>query len=281
MEFWLEPYIPKSAIVMAHGKFGTYKTPVLTSIAKGIADPDQEEIFGCALEHGKVLCIQADTPKNVIVPRYKGLGVGLKNLHFNFCYPGFNILDPFKEPEDSFYYQLLYRKHRKELYDVVLIDSLRAIHGEDDKESQTPHRVYRALTRLFPKASIVIIHHDSKDNPDKAKDETFSGSQAWLNHATVGIKFSHKDKGKEEITLEHTKSQASELAPPLHIGMQGGVLARSLAQAKLDEVESYMRGLEKEGKTSRELDLEIAGYFGISERTARRRRLDVEKGGKL
>lgn len=269
--------------MFCHGKFGTYKTPTLLHIAKGIAS-GEEEILGLSASPGRVLFVQADTPKRVIVPRMQELDVAVEKLHFNFCFPGFDILNPSNNELDLWYYQILAKQHREQKYDLVFIDSLRAIHNLDDKESASPHLVYRALAKLFPGAVVILIHHDTKFNPDKAADETFSGSQAWMNHATVGIKFEHVDKGREEIRLCHTKSQASDLIKPISLGIKAGVHVRSLAQAKTDEVVDYILGhVLKAGQSLsiREIDLEVSGYFGISERTARRRRLDAAKAGHL
>ena len=276
VKFYMEPYIPHDSIVFAHGKFGTYKTPVLLNIAKGIA-VGEPEIFGAVIQPGKCLFIQADTPKRVIVPRMQALDVAVDKLHFNFCFPGFDILNPAASELDLWYYQILAKQHKQEKYDIIFIDSLRAIHNLDDKESTSPHLVYRALRKLFPGATVVLLHHDTKFNPDKAHDETFSGSQAWLNHATVGIKFEHKDRGKEEITLHHTKSQASELVGPLAIGIREGIFARSLAQAKVDEVGGYIGQLLASGQpmNRKDIDKQVAEYFGVSERTARRRRIEL------
>jgi RecA-family ATPase len=161
VEFYMEPYIPKDAIVFLHGKWGTYKTPLTLNIAKASA-LGQNEIFGCKLAPAKVLYVQADTPKQVIIPRMKLLNVAIDNFDFNFCYPGFNLLDPYKDENDAYYYDILKKVHTENQYDLVFIDSLRAIHSEDDKEATTVHKVYRALRRLFPGASLVIIHHDKK-----------------------------------------------------------------------------------------------------------------------
>jgi hypothetical protein len=283
VEFWMEPYIPKGkgTIVLCHGKFGTYKTPITTNIAKAIAKGDPE-IFNCKLKPGKVLYVQADSPKQIIVPRLKLLDVAIENLDFNFCNPGPNIVDPYKDELDAFYYAILQKMHRQEGYDVVFIDALRGIHRLDDKEATSVHTVYGALLKLFYGATIVIIHHDKKANPDGVPgDESFSGSQAWLNHATVGLKFSHQDRGSGHIKIEHTKSQASELAPPLTISLKDGIFAKSLQEAELLEVKGFIGQLidvatEDKMPTAKQIDEQVSEHFGVSIRTARRRRKELE-----
>ncbi len=240
----------------------------------------EPEALGCPIKKAKVLFIQADTPKEVILERLQLLNVAVDGLHFSFCYPGLDIVNPNNDEQDRYFYDLLRKQHREQGYEIVFIDSLRMIHNLDDKESQSPSVVYRALKRLFPGASIVLIHHDTKFNKDKAANETFSGSQAWMNHATVGIKFTLKDKSLEEITIEHTKSQASKEEPPLHLKAKDGVFVSCLNQAKASEIRDFLitfKG-ELEDLPLRDLDARIADHFGISERTVRRRRIDIEEG---
>ncbi len=279
----MEPYIPKEAIVFLHGKWGTFKTPLTLNIAKALAE-GQSELFGCKLSPAKVLYVQADTPKRVIVPRMKRLGAGLGKLDINFCYPGFNILKPHEDENDSYYYDILAKVHRENAYDMVFIDSLRAIHSEDDKEATTVHKVYRALAKLFTGATVLIIHHDKKASPDGLPgNESFSGSQAWVNHATVGLKVSVKDAKLCHVELQHTKSQASEMVEPLLIQMKEGIFAKCLTDAALDEVEDFITQMEvcdkKTGElfTLAQIDEQVAEYFSVSIRTARRRRADLEE----
>jgi archaellum biogenesis ATPase FlaH len=277
VKFYLEPYIPHDSIIFLHGKWGTYKTPVTLALAKAIAQ-GQPEIFGCKVEKAKVLYIQADTPKRVIIPRMQVLDVNVDNLDFIFCYPGFDILEWEKDDNDRFIHDILSKVHRDNKYDVVMIDSLRAIHTKDDKEATTVHSVYRALRRMFPGASILIIHHDKKSSPEGLPgDESFSGSQAWVNHATVGLKISHLDKTQGHVQLEHTKSQASELVEPLKIEIKQGILAKCLTSANIDELEGYFsehNNLEQANSLA-ELDKQVGAYFGVGERTARRRRMEA------
>lgn len=275
VKFWWEPFIPQAAMVLVHGKFGTFKTPILTNVAKAITQGT--EILNYPTQQGKVLFVQADTPKTVIVPRLQALGVAIDNLDFAFCYPGFDIVAPAAEGELSlFFHDLLRKKHKEHKYDVVFIDSLRAIHRLDDKEATSVHTVYRACHKLFYGATICLIHHDKKFNKDSSKDETFSGSQAWANHATVTLKFSHLDQQQREIQIEHMKTQASELVPPIKVTMgQNGVEILQDSASDMQAIESFVRGLIAQDMDSKEIDNQLAEYFNISPRTARRRRKEL------
>lgn len=281
VEFYWEPYIPKDAIVLAHGKFGTFKTPVLSNVAKAISTG--QEVLNCGTKKGRVLFVQADTPKRVIVPRLQQLGVAIQDLDFAFCYPGFDVVTPHEDGELSMYfYQLLSKIHRENTYDVVFIDSLRAIHRLDDKEATTVHTVYRACHKLFYDASIVLIHHDKKFNKDSKGDETFSGSQAWANHATVTLKFSHVDQDAREIQIEHLKTQASELTKPLRVKIaDDGVSILRDSGSDLQSIADFIVGLEAEGFENADVMARLAEYYGFGLRTARRRKAEAHKLGML
>lgn len=277
VKFWMEPLIPMgNSIILIHGKFGTAKTPILSNIAKAIAS-GQEEVLNCAIRPGRVLFVQADTPKAVIVPRLQAMKVDIPALDFNFCYPGFNILEPHKDELDSFYYSILSKYHRENKYDIVFIDSLRAIHSADDKESTTVHQVYRALSKLFYGATIVLIHHDKKFNKDNSSDETFSGSQAWVNHATVTLKFSNNNKKENEIKIEHTKTQASETIEPIIVKLaQDGINIIGDSGSDKGAVGDFIQKLASGAEfTPSEIDLRVSEFFGFSKRTAQRRRIDL------
>lgn len=284
VQFWVDPYIPKAgkdgAIVLLHGKWGTFKTPITLNLAKAMAT-GQEEIFGLKVMKARVLYVSADTSKEVIIPRMQKLGVAVDDLDFMFCYPGLNILDGDAQRDEVGlqYWTFLKRVHRENSYNVVFVDSLRAVHDRDDKESTTVHAVYRALHKLFYGATVFIIHHDKKAGPPNMLpgDETFSGSQAWVNHATVGLKLSFLDQKQAHVQLEHTKSQASELVEPLKLKIRDGISAEALAEAKIHELEGFLeRDFDLAGaRTLADVDAGIAEHFGVSVRTARRRRTDL------
>lgn len=275
VKFWMDPYIPEDSIVIAHGKFSTAKTPIMSNIAKAIAQ-GAEEILGCPTRKAKVLFVQADTPRDIIVPRLKALDVGVPDLDFVFAYPGFDILNPSTDESSVLYYNLLHTLHREHSYQVVMIDALRGIHTEDDKESATVHKVYRALRRLFPGATVVLIHHDRKYSQDGLGDESFSGSQAWGNHATVVMKFSRPNKREEVFRIEHTKTQASELVPPIEVRLVDGTHIQTSPHSDEKAIRAKISALRGAGLLNKEIDAQAADYFGVSERTIRRRREKLE-----
>jgi hypothetical protein len=131
--------------------------------------------------------------------------------------PPFNVLNP-TDPAVTRLHVLAAEHHP----DLVIVNTLRKVHQEDDKESDVPSRVYGAFQAIFPGAAIWFTHHDKKTGDPavaRPRDEEFSGTQAWINDATVGL---HLVRGGEEeglLRLEHTKSQVSAQIPPVMLSL--------------------------------------------------------------
>lgn len=286
VEFFLDPFIPVEGITLLHGKFGTYKTPLLLNMCRAIATG--EELWGLPVKQtSPLMFIEIDSPAAVVVPRIKLIGFGDVDVDFCLGYPGFDILPGgAHNPRASAIKGRLRHQHEQKDYKVVFIDSLRPLHSLQDKESDAPNRVYRALVDLFPRAALVIIHHDRKAPPTvsalspEAKDEKFSGSQAWANHATVVANVSHESKKTRDIALHHSKSQAGPRGSRLilrvaedgsKIALRAGVLA--------EEIGFYMGLIRKEDPNmlAKDQDLRLAEMMGITPRTAKRSRLRWEK----
>lgn len=283
-KFYLEHYVPVEGIVLLYGKYGTYKTPLTVNIAKAIATG--QPAFGLeSSQASPLLFVELDTPRQVILPRLQLIDLKDVPADFAFCYPGFDVISPTSTPWSSQVYCTLAKAHKEKGYKVVIVDALRGIHNLPAEDSSTPPQVYRNLALLFPKAVIMVIHHDRKTKFEKGigeKDkeemdhESFSGSQAWINHATVAIKIEHQNKKRKEVRLLHTKSQASELQPPIVLKVSEGSRFNLASEVNYEQLLAVWRELPVDS-TTREKDEAVAQTYGFSVRTAQRRRLDYEK----
>src|SRR5262249_30267568 len=74
--------------------------------------------------------------------------------------------------------------------DLVIIDTLRKAYVGDEKAGDIPSRVYGAFREIFSTPAILYFHHDRKSAREGSlapAAEDFSGHQAWLNDANVGL----------------------------------------------------------------------------------------------
>ena len=274
-EFFIDPYVVKEGITFLWGKWGLGKSPLTWWMAHAIGSG--EPFFGLPSKKGKVLYIDVDSPETVALTRLKAISPA-PNVNFCIRKP---LMFPGAPAEQD---QELRELNEKYKPDVVFFNTLRKCHDMDDKDSRAPKMVYNYYQLAFPQAALVFVHHDKKDNPDpKSKptpSETFSGSQAWMNDAQVGLKlapFTSK-KGRENLRLFLMKSQVSSKHPhfqpmPLLLGTDGSSLSSS---RELDLLES--QSVLASGLSGTQADREIAKRRDISETYARKFRLDVERG---
>lgn len=282
IEWYLENYIPTEGIILLFGKYGVYKTPLILNMAKAI-EIGVDELWGLSVKQASpLLFISADTPPRVVHPRMTKLGLipcrGL-DIALN-AYPGIDVVNTQATTLEASKARELEILHRNKNYKIVFVDSLRAIHNLDDKESANIRHVYGALAKLFPGASIVVVHHERKADADDTEDmrsESFSGSQALMNHATIGIRVVSRAVRKGKIELVHIKSQAGPLQHPINLVIKDEV-------ARIDDEKVGMLDVKKvlEEAKSRELgatetDLLMAERLGVSSRTGRRLRKKWEE----
>ena len=281
LDWLVDPYvIAGEGITFLHGRWGSFKTPV--AYAMGAAVATGRPLWGLPVVKGRVLFVQVDTPRRVFFERARDLA-GLYGVlddptavYDTFLgYPGLDLLKAHLGDGTASDKEMLRRLkdiHARGRYDLVIIDSLRPLHTRQDSDSDVPPLVYRAVQQTFPGASVLLIHHDRKSQMDESEDrarESFSGSQAWANHATIALKIK-RTSDTQEVTLSHSKSQAGPTREDLQLVMVG-----NYATAEVDVIAK----LEGSGLKGRALDLAVAEALGVSARTARRRRLGPPPAG--
>ena len=240
---WLiEPYLPVEGIVLLHGKFSLGKSPLIWKLAQCVSEG--VDFFGCTPERtGNVLYVEIDEPLIVTKDRLSKLNPMPRNVHILGMKP-FNVLQLETLDEEKF------REANDDVAPtVVLVNSLRKCHTMDDKDSATPSKVYGAWQDLFPKSCLVFVHHDKKSDVVEGKrlaasDEDFSGSQAWINDAQVGLHLRSVGDSRRtrQVTLEMTKSQLSSLQDPLRLKLsEDGV---NWVDTGADAVTEFFRSLD-------------------------------------
>lgn len=273
MSFYLEPYIPTEGLVLLFGKPSTFKTTLIYSLANAIASGNSIWNIQSVLA-APVLVVELDSPLQVIRTRFAGVledGVAVDTF---FSPPG--GLD-FLNGHGQQAVESLKHYHREKGYKVVFVDTLRRIHSLKDSDSETPSLVYGAVQRVFPGATVVMVHHSRKsgaNETDEMRDEDFAGSQQWIAQVQVAIKVALV--GKDKVLLKITKTQVSEKpAEGLRLQLVGQHM-RLEGEAKADEVGEILATLSPD-LTRHDMDAIIADRLGVCVRTAATRRLAWQK----
>lgn len=271
---WLiEPYLPVEGIVLLHGKFSLGKSPMIWKFAQCVSEG--VEFFGCAPERtGNVLYVEIDEPLIVTKDRLSLLDPMPRNVHVLGMKP-FNIIQLSMEDEEKF------REANDELKPlVVMVNSLRKCHSLDDKDSATPSKVYGKWQELFPSSCLIFVHHDKKsDVVDgrrmESSDEDFSGSQAWINDAQIGLhlKSAPNARRSRQVTLEMTKSQLSALQDPLKLKLaDDGV---NWVDAGAESIKEFYSSLDRNLPKMTRYEI-TADKMNVSTKTVRRTLREVD-----
>ena len=271
---WLiEPYLPVEGIVLLHGKFSLGKSPLIWKFAQCVSEG--VDFFGCVPERtGNVLYIEIDEPLIVTKDRLSELDPMPRNVHILGMKP-FNIIQLSMEDEEKF------RDANDELKPaVVLINSLRKCHSMDDKDSATPSKVYGKWQELFPTSCLVFVHHDKKSDVVQGQrmesnDEDFSGSQAWINDAQIGLhlKSAPNARRTRQVVLEMTKSQLSSLQDPLKLRLaDDGV---NWVDAGAASIKDFFSSLDKTLPKMTRYEI-TADKLNVSTKTVRRTLREVD-----
>lgn len=265
ISFLIEPLIPAQGIVFLYGKPSIGKSPLTWRIAQAISEGG--DFFGYPVRKtGPVLSIDVDTPKNMVIGRLGLLVPKPSQVYFAFEQP-FDIVHPTPQQMADL------RAMEKEIGPILVIwNTLRKLHSLDDKDSAAPSRIYSAFQRFFPNAVHLVSHHDKKTiiSKDSQTDpnEAFSGSQAFLNDAQVGLHLVSMDRKLRKLKLVHTKSQVSELQDDLDLQLSsdGTTWLNLTATAIVDAFKALGEDMDIGKRIAK-----LAANFDQSESTIRRK----------
>ena len=243
-------------------------------------------IWGLPTQETNVLYIELDTPDNLVAQRFSQAD---PPFHFDFTLitPDENeprswdyrqFLSP--APQDS-HAKIMYTlidMHKKNQYGVVFVDALREIVPGDLSASGLAARVYDAFRHMFPKASLVFVHHERKSGQQvfgmADPLQSAAGSMEFINVAQVALRFHRKGR---DTWLEHGKSQASAVFEPLPISLrEDGVHVVHREQERFAVAQAVIN--DNPGLGMRELDKKIGEALNMSERTARIIRAGMMQG---
>mgnify|MGYP001602315660 CR=1 FL=1 len=228
---WIcNPYVVRRGITFLHGKTSIGKSPLSWELARTAAQG--LDFIGWPTIASNVLYLEADGAEILLRSRLRCMPQPVGEWRIAFLAgESLNLCDP-----DHKMFKIFSTWRQQWEPDLVIWNTLRQFYKGNAIDSDTVGRVYSAMLRAFPFAGHWVSAHDRKINTDpsalNAADEEFAGSAAWRDLATVGL---HLVKGGNKrvgatLTLEHTKSQVSELMEPVRLvlGEDGTTLTSAL-----------------------------------------------------
>lgn len=221
--YTIDPILTVGGIGLVHGKGGHGKTQWAFSLADAVASG--EPFLGrFPVREGKVLYLQCDMPPQLFQERWKKAKRSLKAPENITVVPHtpFDILSGYNQ-------DLLKRMLEKEDPTLVIVDTLRKIHYEDENDNAVPMQVYDALKScMSPEMSGIIIHHDRKSifvnknfKKDTSKDdfespdefvESFRGARAWIDDCDLGVHL-YKYGSSNRVKMSYSKLRCAPLEP--------------------------------------------------------------------
>lgn len=280
-QFLIDPYLPREGVVLLWAGSSVGKSPLTWEMARAVGEGGH--FFGLPATEGRVLYVEVDTPEQLLADRLR-LGKVAKNVWFL-------VMKPLSVPTLSEEEKQEFAEAKEEVKpDLVILNTLRKLHDLDDKESRTPKVVYGFFQHLFPKSTLLFVHHERKQNVDprmlQHDQEDYSGSKAWINDAQVGLHLKPHDskelggeKKAPNLNLFHVKSQVSEQLLPLPLYLEGdGTNLSSPLYEELLKVYEALGSEDFEGVEKQVFDDAMGKALGVSPTTAKRRRLLIENG---
>lgn len=164
-EWLLKPLIPKKGIVNFYGKPKTGKSFAAFGVGLAIANGDPEWNGFPVETQANVLTLQIDTPEGELYERIESVKKGGYNMERMFFadmsiapYP-FNILVP---QHSTWLEQQIKFSDAK----LVIIDTLREAHEEDENDSKMMKKVINMLVKVAHAndAATILISHSRKDS---------------------------------------------------------------------------------------------------------------------
>jgi RecA-family ATPase len=214
---WIcDPFVVRGGITFLHGKTSIGKSPLTWELAR-CADQGLD-FLGHPTARSRVLYLEADSAEPLLRPRLRLLTeprgswawAFLSGTSMDLCNEGHSL------------HRLLAQYYHEYQPDLVIWNTLRQFYKGSNIDSDIVTRVYNAMYRAFPGAGHVMVAHDRKGSTDANatahEDEDFAGSNAWRDLATVALHLVPRGtQAGPYLSLEHTKSQVSELTDPLKL----------------------------------------------------------------
>jgi RecA-family ATPase len=234
-EEWLvEDIVPLPSIVALSGMPGHGKTFVTIHIAMCVARG--LPVFGrFASRQAPVLVISEEDYPNHLQGRFKSLGLTEDEQITYLSQAGFKSDN--KENIDQ-----IIDIVREGKFKLVIVDSLRRVHDQDENDSRGMARVAEGLKRIAKEGvAVLYIHHHRKPEEHKLNNPTVSLRGSTEIQAAVENHFALEKKDNEDILVfRQPKSRNSEALKPFEVK----ILKESSFNEKKNKEEVKIVGFE-------------------------------------
>ncbi len=204
--FLVEPIIPLGGLVLLHGKRGIGKTQLCLTLANSITT-GREFLGRYPTSRGPVVKVQVDMTPQIQQLRIQKVSKLLKLDDLYYVFPRvLNICNLERESE------LVIKIN--ELQPLIIIwDTLRKIHRENENNSESAQIVYSKVVELFPEVTHFFVHHDKKTIVDQQSldpEEAFRGSGDWIDSTDTSMQLvSLKRKNPSRVMLYFHKARTA------------------------------------------------------------------------
>ena len=261
---WIcNPFVVRHGITFLYGKTTIGKSPLTWELARCVSQG--LPFLGWPTSKGRVLYLEADTPKIAVKPRLHLLPEPRGDWRMEFLV-GLSL--DLMEPKNRIHDLLAKGRVLWGEPDLVIWNVLRQFYRGSSIAGEIVPVIYATMRGLFPQAGHVVVGHDRKSSLDPTAaphaDEDFSGSSAWWDLATVGLHLVKKSPG---LILYHTKSQASEMVAPMALDLhEDGTQIQSHHGSLHDRIEMLWKEAPKGDKAqwvAKQLGIHRATVFRL------------------
>lgn len=207
MKFWMNPLIPKSAIIIIGGKAGNFKSmlAMLFGFSMACNKPFSDMVTIDDVPRIIYYDLEMSENQEKIRSHYliNGLGFDTSKATFKFM-NGFNKNNLDQELEEA------------KKYDVIILDSYRRFLTGNECDSETTNRLFNDFFKPLKDEgkTVIILHHLKKSNPDLVDEDLqdmFRGStdipaQMDLMFCVFKKKEEYKD-GITDVVIEFAKAK--------------------------------------------------------------------------
>ncbi len=215
-KFVIKPFFESGTLNMVSAPPNNWKSWLLFLFAYNIAS-GEKALNKFDVEKLPVMIVNEEDSARAVQDRFRILGVEDKTLPIYFR------ISQDSKLEDKFIEDLLVECKEKSIK-VVIFDSLRAMHEEDENDSTGMQKVMNVMKNLTREGiTVIFTHHNRKKSMfQKGTDAESTRGSSAINAAISGhisLEEEERETGKY-LVIKHLKSKATEKIEPFELKIE-------------------------------------------------------------